>query len=107
MRLTWLQQSRSRLMSAPIDVAPAAESSVSPPPVEINFEPVAVDAPHAAAPEAAEIDISNEWEEMIEVEPEESPAPALEVQSYQEILTEPAVRRSPAGTSGLDRARPA
>ena len=29
---------------------------------------------------------------MIEVEPEESPAPALEVQSYQEILTEPAVR---------------
>ena len=51
--------------------------------------------PHAAAPEAAEIDISNEWEEMIEVEPEESPAPALEVQSYQEILTEPAVREVP------------
>ena len=46
---------------------------------------------HAAAPEAAEIDISNEWEEMIEVEPEESPAPALEVQSYQEILEEPAM----------------
>jgi tetratricopeptide (TPR) repeat protein len=32
---------------------------------------------------------------MIEVEPEESPAPALEVQSYQEILTEPAVREVP------------
>jgi pilus assembly protein FimV len=82
------------VMSAPIGVAPAAESSVPPPPVEINFEPVAVDAPasHAAAPEADEIDISNEWEEMIEVEPVESPAPALEVQSYQEILTEPAVR---------------
>ena len=28
---------------------------------------------------------------MIEVEPEESPAPALEVQSYQEILAEPAM----------------
>ena len=44
-----------------------------------------------AAPEAAEIDISNEWEEMIEVEPEEAPAPALEVQSYQEIMAEPAM----------------
>jgi tetratricopeptide (TPR) repeat protein len=85
------------VMSAPIDVTPALESSVTPPPVEISFEPVAVDAPapHAAAPEAAEIDISNEWEEMIEVEPEESPAPALEVQSYQEIVTEPAVREVP------------
>jgi tetratricopeptide (TPR) repeat protein len=76
------------VMTSPIDVAPAAES-LAPPPVEINLEPVAVDA---AAPETDEIDISNEWEEMIEVEPEESPAPALEVQSYQEILTEPAVR---------------
>jgi tetratricopeptide (TPR) repeat protein len=85
------------VMSAPLDVTPAPESSVTPPPVEISFEPVAVDAPapHAAAPEAAEIDISNEWEEMIEVEPEESPAPALEVQSYQEIVTEPAVREVP------------
>ena len=63
-----------------------------PPPVEINFEPVAFDAAcRAAAAEAAEIDISNEWEEMIEVEPEESPAPALEVQSYQEIMAEPAM----------------
>jgi pilus assembly protein FimV len=83
-------------VSAPIDIAPAAASSVtpvSPPPVEINVEPVAVNAPtpHAAAPEAAEIDISNEWEEMVEVEPEDSPAPALEVQSYQEILAEPAM----------------
>ena len=78
-------------VSAPIDVAPADEPV--PPPVEVSFEPVAMDAPspRAAAPEAAEIDISNEWEEMIEVEPEESPAPALEVQSYQEILAEPAM----------------
>jgi tetratricopeptide (TPR) repeat protein len=79
-------------MSA-IDIAPAAESAVPPPPVEINLEPVAVDAPapQAAAPEADEIDLSNEWEEMIEVEPEEASAPALEVQSYQEIMAEPAM----------------
>jgi tetratricopeptide (TPR) repeat protein len=79
-------------VSAPIEPSPV-EQSASPAPVEINFEPIAIDAPapHAAAPEAAEIDISNEWEEMIEVEPEESPAPALEVQSYQEILAEPAM----------------
>ena len=81
--------------NAPIDVASEAASSVTPatpPPVEIKFEPVAIDAPaREAAPEAAEIDISNEWEEMIEVEPEEAPAPALEVQSYQEIAAEPAM----------------
>ena len=79
--------------AAPIEPSQAVEQSASPAPVEINFEPIAMDAPapHAAAPEAAEIDISNEWEEMIEVEPEEAPAPALEVQSYQEILAEPAM----------------
>jgi len=79
--------------SAPVDVT-AETASVTPaaPPVEINFEPVAIDPPaREAAPEAAEIDISNEWEEMIEVEPEEAPAPALEVQSYQEIMAEPAM----------------
>jgi tetratricopeptide (TPR) repeat protein len=81
------------VMNAPIDVASAPESSIPSAPVEINFEPVSVDmpAPHTATPEADEIDISNEWEEMIEVEPEESSAPALEVQSYQEILAEPAM----------------
>jgi len=82
--------------SAPIDVTPAAaaESVIppAPPAVEINFEPVATEAPvREAAPEPTEIDISNEWEEMIEVEPEEAPAPALEVQSYQEIMAEPAM----------------
>ena len=79
--------------AAPIEPSQAVEQSASPAPVEINFEPIAMDAPapHAAAPEAAEIDISNEWEEMIEVEPEAAAAPALEVQSYQEILAEPAM----------------
>jgi tetratricopeptide (TPR) repeat protein len=79
--------------SAPIDVtAETASVTSAAPPVEINFEPVAIDAPaREAAPEAAEIDISKEWEEMIEVEPEEAPAPALEVQSYQEIMAEPAM----------------
>lgn len=80
-------------LAAPIEPPPAVEQPVSPAPVEINFEPIAIDAPapRAAATEAAEIDISNEWEEMIEVEPEEPSAPALEVQSYQEILAEPAM----------------
>ncbi|HZE22577.1 MAG TPA: tetratricopeptide repeat protein, partial [Blattabacteriaceae bacterium] len=80
--------------SAPIDITPAAESPASQPPVEISLEPVAVDAPapDAASPEAAEIDLSSEWEEMVEVETEDSPAAALEVQSYQEIVTEPATR---------------
>ena len=79
-------------VSAPIDVAPVPSSSVTAdaPPVEINFEPVAVDPPAAPAAEAAEIDLSNEWEDMVEVEPEDS-APALEVQSYQEILAQPAM----------------
>jgi pilus assembly protein FimV len=62
----------------------------------IELEPVAFEAapaePPAAAPSsvpppAEEIDISNEWEDMIEVEPEEA-APELEVQSYQEISEE-------------------
>jgi tetratricopeptide (TPR) repeat protein len=82
------------VVSAPIDIAPSSSvTTAAPPPVEGSFEPVAIDAPsvRAAAPEAAEIDISNEWEEMIEVEPEESPAPALEVQSYQEIAAQPAM----------------
>ncbi len=77
-------------VATPIDVAPAPSSVTpdTPPPVEMSFEPVAIDPPAA---EAAEIDISNEWEEMIEVEPEEAAAPAVEVQSYQEILAEPAM----------------
>ena len=85
--------------SAPIDVTPAAAASSvtpssvtpeAPPSVGINFEPVAIDTPaREAAPEHAEIDLSNEWEEMIEDEPGASPAPALEVQSYQEIAAEP------------------
>ncbi|HSK43062.1 MAG TPA: tetratricopeptide repeat protein [Candidatus Binatia bacterium] len=84
------------VVNAPIDVAPAPASFViptTPLPEETSFAPIAMDAPapRAAAPEAAEIDISNEWDEMIEVEPEESSAPALEVQSYQEVMAEPAM----------------
>ncbi|HZE79658.1 MAG TPA: tetratricopeptide repeat protein, partial [Candidatus Polarisedimenticolia bacterium] len=70
--------------------APMEPVSTLPPPAEINLEPVATDAPpaRAAVPEAAEIDISNEWEDMIEVEQEERAAPELQVQSYQEIIEE-------------------
>ena len=82
--------SASQSFSTPDSAAP---SSAPPPPVEIEIEPVAIhDFPaEAAAPEAAEIDISDEWEDMIEVEPEELTAPELEVQSYHEIIAEPAV----------------
>jgi tetratricopeptide (TPR) repeat protein len=78
-------------------VTPPIEPLLEPSPAEeISLEPVAFDAPPAAAaptapPPAApahEIDISNEWEDMIEVEPEESAAPELQVQSYQEVAEE-------------------
>ena len=79
--------------------APVIEPELPPaPPVEINLEPVAMDATPAAAPaapastSAEEIDISNEWEDMIEVEPAEASVEAtaeVEVQPHQEIPQEP------------------
>jgi tetratricopeptide (TPR) repeat protein len=80
--------------------APIEPVSTLPPPAEINLQPVAMDSPPpgAASPEAAEIDISNEWEDMIEVEQEEPAAPELQVQSYQEIIEEQAIpARVPLG----------
>ncbi|HEV8183853.1 MAG TPA: hypothetical protein VGQ61_15845, partial [Candidatus Angelobacter sp.] len=104
--------------------APVIEPEVPPPPpVEINLEPVAFDAAPASASvpsvssvpasaAAEEIDISNEWEDMIEVEPAESveqaesAAAAVEIQSYQEIAQEPvqpvAVQFEPAKTPEAD-----
>jgi tetratricopeptide (TPR) repeat protein len=103
--------------------APVIEPEIPPPPpVEINLQPVAfAAAPPASAPSAAsvpasasaeEIDISNEWEDMIEVEPAEtvdvaeSAAAAIELQSYQEIAQEPAqpvaVQFEPAKTPEAD-----
>jgi tetratricopeptide (TPR) repeat protein len=104
--------------------APVIEPEVPPPPpVEINLEPVAFDAApaSASAPSVAsvpasaaaeEIDISNEWEDMIEVEPAEpvdlaeSAAANVEIQSYQEIAQEPAqpvgVQFEPAKTQEAD-----
>src|SRR5579859_249792 len=102
---------------------PVIEPELPPPaPVEINLEPVpfnAAPAPaEASAPSAPastsaeEIDISNEWEDMIEVEPAEpvelaeSAAPAVEIQSYQEIAQEPvqpvAVQFEPAKAAEAD-----
>lgn len=103
---------------------PVIEPDVPPSsPVEINLEPVAFDAVPAspsapsvasvpASASAEEIDISNEWEDMIEVEPAESveeaesAAAAVEVQSYQEIAQEPvqpvAVPFEPAKTPEAD-----
>jgi pilus assembly protein FimV len=104
--------------------APAVEPEPPPPaPVEINLEPVAIDAapvtPAAPASSSAEeIDISNEWEDMIEVEPAglaelaesvelaEPVAPAAAIQSYQEIQQEPippvAVQFEPAKSAEAD-----
>jgi len=98
--------------------APVFEpESPPPPPVEINLEPVAFDAAATSAPapsvssapasaSAEEIDISNEWEDMIEVEPQESAAAEVQIQSYQEIAQEPAqpvaVQFEPAKTPEAD-----
>lgn len=68
---------------------------------EIEIEPVTVD-PLLETKEVAqiehEIDISNEWEEMVEVEPAESAPPSLELQSYHEETHEstPAANAEPA-----------
>src|ERR1044071_2604175 len=109
--------------------APVIEPALPPPPpVEINLEPVpfnaapapaAASAPSApASTSAEEIDISNEWEDMIEVEPAERAdlaesvelvepmTPAVEIQSYQEIAQEPvqpvAVQFEPAKEAEAD-----
>jgi tetratricopeptide (TPR) repeat protein len=104
--------------------APVIEPEVPPPPpVETNLEPVTFDAAPAstsapsmasvpASASAEEIDISNEWEDMIEVEAAEpveqaeSAAAAVEIQSYQEIAQEPvqpvAVQFEPAKTPEAD-----
>jgi tetratricopeptide (TPR) repeat protein len=103
--------------------APVIEPELPPsPPVEINLEPVAFDAAPASASapsvasvpasaSAEEIDISNEWEDMIEVEPAEpveqaESVAAVEIQSYQEIAQEPAqpvgVQFEPAKTPEAD-----
>jgi tetratricopeptide (TPR) repeat protein len=75
---------------AATDPIEPVSTTTLPPPVEIHAEPVAMDTLPAseATAEAAEIDISNEWEDMTEVEPGEAAAPELQVQSYQEIIEE-------------------
>ncbi len=73
-------------VAVPIEPEPAPPAAA-----EISLEPVEIEAaPETPAPaaHAQEIDISNEWEDMIEVEPAESAAPELQVQSYQEVAEE-------------------
>ncbi len=67
-------------------------------PVPLAATPAPAAAPHSAsAPAAEEIDISNEWEEMIEVEPadqrEDQPA-ELQILSAQEMAAETPVKFS-------------
>jgi tetratricopeptide (TPR) repeat protein len=75
-------------------ISPIEPAIAAPATEEISPEPVAFAAAPPSPPptsSSAEIDISNEWEDMIEVEPAEAAAPELEVQSYQEIATEQAL----------------
>jgi tetratricopeptide (TPR) repeat protein len=81
---------------APVEPAPSAM-----PELEIEFEPEPVkpvaikqspakpEPPPVAA--AQEIDLSNEWEDMIEVEPVESASSDPQLQTYHEVEHEPAV----------------
>jgi pilus assembly protein FimV len=70
---------------APIAMEPELEIEFAPEAEPIK--PVAVKAePVAAAPmHEHEIDLSNEWEDMIEVEPVESASTDIQVQSFHEI----------------------
>jgi tetratricopeptide (TPR) repeat protein len=84
--------------------------------VAFDAAPASASAPSVASVPASasaeEIDISNEWEDMIEVEPAEpvdlaeSAAANVEIQSYQEIAQEPAqpvgVQFEPAKTQEAD-----
>ncbi|HEX4605677.1 MAG TPA: tetratricopeptide repeat protein [Candidatus Angelobacter sp.] len=75
---------------APIDplLEPVAVAEIELEPVETAPAPGPVAAPSTVPPPSAEeIDLSNEWEDMIEVEPAEE-APEIEVQSYHEIIAE-------------------
>jgi len=79
--------------TAPVEpiIPPVA---ITEPELEIEFEPEPIKpepAPAVAHP-TEEIDLSNEWEDMIEVEPAESAAPAIEIQSFHEVEHEPSVR---------------
>jgi pilus assembly protein FimV len=86
--------------AAPVEPAPSAM-----PELEIEFEPEPVKPvaikqtpakveppPVAAAPtHEHEIDLSNEWEDMIEVEPVESASSEPQLQTYHDVEHEPAV----------------
>ncbi|HEY3767943.1 MAG TPA: tetratricopeptide repeat protein [Candidatus Angelobacter sp.] len=82
---------------APIAMEPELEIEFAPEPIN----PVTVKAepePVAAAPmHEHEIDLSNEWEDMIEVEPVEAASTHVQVQSFHEIEVEhePAAREIP------------
>jgi pilus assembly protein FimV len=88
---------------APPVIAPIEPELAPPAAAETDPEPVAVDAAPASTSPAEEIDISTEWEDMIEVEPEESAVPELQVQPYQEIaedITQPgALELEPAASA--------
>src|SRR5581483_1701421 len=71
-------------------IAEPVVSEIALEPVHFTASPAAHAAPPASAPAAEEIDIFNEWEEMIEVEPVEQEE--MHVQSAQETTAETPVR---------------
>lgn len=80
------------IVAAPVEpiIAEPVVSEISLEPVHFTSPPAAHAGPAAPAPAAEEIDISNEWEEMIEVEPVEQTE--VQVQSAQETAAETPVR---------------
>jgi tetratricopeptide (TPR) repeat protein len=81
------------LVAEPVAVEPAELIVTEPVVSEIALEPVSVEAepePIAIKSEAPahEIDISNEWDEMIEVEPVEASAGELKAEPVEEALVE-------------------
>ncbi|HZU31144.1 MAG TPA: tetratricopeptide repeat protein [Candidatus Angelobacter sp.] len=85
--------SASPAMLEPV-IKPVIEPVMAEPAVAINFEPVALGTKPAtgSVSPAHEIDLSNEWEDMIEVEPAEAKPVELQLESYHQAAEEPVVR---------------
>ncbi len=81
------------IVATPVEpiIAEPVVSEITLEPVPLAATPAPSAAPPASAPAAEEIDISNEWEEMIEVEPVDQPA-ELQVQSAQETAADAPVK---------------
>ncbi|HKV95264.1 MAG TPA: tetratricopeptide repeat protein [Candidatus Angelobacter sp.] len=86
------------IVAAPVEpiIAEPVVSEIPLEPVHFTATPAAHAEPSSPPPPAEEIDISNEWEEMIEVEPVEQ-TEEVHVQSAQETAAETPVRFAEPG----------